>query len=476
MTDAAAPPSNGAEGRRVAFFGAATATLLFQSAHHLEHVAQVMQVLGLGRHPAHARGLLGAHTDLEWVHAAYNWALEAFLVGLLLLALRWRVWTSLDRLGRMALLSVVALQGFHAFEHGLKMAQYLFVDWYRWGYHPPPGWLPQATGWPIFVVHFWLNQLVWALVALAWWAARPSGLGGSVAGLTRLVSARRLATGGALLALLAGLALRQVLTVHVPGEAPDLRAAVEASLPAGTIVLAPGSYEPVVVTKPLTIRAAVPGTATIAGSAGEALVEIRRTHDVTIHGLELVGGRVGIYVRDAQLVRIRANRIVGQVRAGVQLISASAEIVGNEIEGTLGPHGMGIELGNTHSRPPSTIAYNRVSDHALAGIELHNAEAQIVGNLVTGNGLRGISVAEMSVAEVRENQVLDNADAGIYVVDMSHAEVVGNTIRGVRPGPLGWAHGIRVEYHAEALLEANRILVPEPQAVVLHSGGGVLRR
>jgi hypothetical protein len=34
---------------------------------------------------------------------------------------------------------------------------------------PTPGILPTVTGWPIFLVHFGINMVVWVLMALAVW-------------------------------------------------------------------------------------------------------------------------------------------------------------------------------------------------------------------------------------------------------------------------------------------------------------------
>jgi len=164
------------------------------------------------------------------------------------------------------------------------------------------------------------------------------------------------------------------------------------------------------------------------------------------------------------------NRIVGAWLAGIRLSRAQARIVGNEVRDTRSPYGRGIELANTHSRPESVIAHNTVSGHAREGIVLHNAEAEVIGNWVMGNDLRGIAITEMSMATVRGNTLVNNADAGLYVVDMSVVEAEDNHIADTRPGPLGWAHAIRVEYYAEATLKRNRVDGETDRLVVWHQG------
>ena len=98
-----------------------------------------------------------------------------------------------------------------------------------------------------------------------------------------------------------------------------------------------------------------------------------------------------------------------------------------------------------------------------------NARAAIERNDVRGNGLRGIAITEMSMAEVWGNRVVGNADVGIYAVDMSMADIYANRISVVLSGPLGDAHCIRAEFHAEVMLDRNQLDCAPSQAVVTRS-------
>jgi hypothetical protein len=69
--------------------------------------------------------------------------------------------------------------------------------------------------------------------------------------------------------------------------------------------------------------------------------------------------------------------------------------------------------------------------------------------------------------KVRWNQIADNADAGIFVVDHSLADLEGNHVRSVLPGPLGTAYGIKGDYYAEITLGSNTIDLEPPYRVVL---------
>jgi len=150
-------------------------TLAVQTAHYAEHVAQLIQIYTLGIAPPNAQGLLGSVFDFEWVHFSYNLGLEGVLIAL------WFGYRKINRKrpharltgGLRFLASLAVFQGYHSIEHITKLYQYLFLPLYQSGLPPTPGILPTLTGWPIFLVHFWLNTVVWAALVFAVWQLRP---------------------------------------------------------------------------------------------------------------------------------------------------------------------------------------------------------------------------------------------------------------------------------------------------------------
>lgn len=90
-----------------------------QSAHTLEHIAQVVEFHLLGWAPRHATGLLSG-LNVELVHFVWNWAVLLGAVGLLRAGLRGgprNLW------GWLFLLWTTA----HTLEHSYLLAQYLVV-------------------------------------------------------------------------------------------------------------------------------------------------------------------------------------------------------------------------------------------------------------------------------------------------------------------------------------------------------------
>ena len=147
---------------------------LVQSAHFAEHVAQIIQIYAQGIRPPEAHGLLGSVFDIEWVHFTYNVGLEIALIGLLLAYRRARQDSAVVRSTIPLFIGMVLFQGYHSVEHISKLIQYLFNPLYQSGEVPTPGILPTVTGWPIFLVHFFINLVIWALIALAVWKLRDT--------------------------------------------------------------------------------------------------------------------------------------------------------------------------------------------------------------------------------------------------------------------------------------------------------------
>lgn len=127
--------------------------LAIQSAHMVEHVAQVIQKFVL-RLPK-AQGLLGSIFDLEHVHFIYNTGLWIPLV----IAFVW--YRRSGAAMPFALKAIVWFQGYHVIEHIVKMYQY-YVLGITVG---PKGILGYVF--PLIWLHFWLNLIVLLLLATA---------------------------------------------------------------------------------------------------------------------------------------------------------------------------------------------------------------------------------------------------------------------------------------------------------------------
>ena len=134
--------------------------LAVQGFHMLEHVIQLVQLYVLDLPEGH--GLAGAAVDQEWVHFAYNSALFATLLGVIVLAgpAQRKRWIVERRVGWALLVAVAVAQGYHFVEHSARFYQYVVQ-----GVAAPAGLIGQAFD--VIVFHAVLNGVVYSLMIAA---------------------------------------------------------------------------------------------------------------------------------------------------------------------------------------------------------------------------------------------------------------------------------------------------------------------
>ncbi len=263
-----------------------------------------------------------------------------------------------------------------------------------------------------------------------------------------------------------------VLTV--PDEYPSIMAAVEAAPDGAVVEVKPGRYtETITINRPLVLRGPGGGAAQLVGDGLDPVIEIIGTINVAVEGLVVSNGRVGIFVRESQGVVITDNIVEDNELRGIHVVNASAEIGRNVIRGTQAPFGIGIHIANSSAWPRSVVEDNLVEDNGHIGILTNFASTVIRRNIVRANGGRGISITEMSVASVFDNEIADNEGPGILVIDLSTAQLERNTIN-FSPA-LGQEAPIpvQIEFYASADLIENVIGSQASCAVSIGMGSAI---
>lgn len=239
---------------------------------------------------------------------------------------------------------------------------------------------------------------------------------------------------------------RPVLEVGPGAPVQDLISAV----PEGwTIRLAPGSYGPLVVDRPVDVA----GTEGAVIAAGDAEAGVVVTADgASVSGLAISGGASGLMVREAQRVAISDIKVRGARTHGIEIVDASVELRDADIAGLVSPYAQGIEIRNSDGRPDSSIRGSVVRG-GQEGIVSHVSEVVIEDNDVRATTMRAIAVTEMSDGWIFDNTIAGAEGAGIYCGDMSRCESAGNRVSLVEAGEggrssQGW--GLVVNYHASA--------------------------
>ena len=144
-------------------------------------------------------------------------------------------------------------------------------------------------------------------------------------------------------------------------------------------------------------------------------VTITTTHNVKIEGLEIIGGREGIFITNSSGVTVLRNKISGSQLCGIRVRFGSARIKENEIINNKGSKACGIHVTNTMVWPPSIISNNYIANNEHSGIITNmTGDIDIKSNVIHQNGHYGIEIREMSHAQVRENVISENETSEAY--------------------------------------------------------------
>ena len=169
-----------------------------------------------------------------------------------------------------------------------------------------------------------------------------------------------------------------------------------------------------------------------------------------------LGGQ-GIFVINAQSVRIGGNTVAGNREVGIGLTLSTGRIAGNTITGTgpnaLGEGGRGIEVSIVNDL---LITDNLLDDNAEAGIVLLDGRATIEDNTILRTGRahlpsgaydwgHGIHVQVGGNVIVQGNVVDEATHAGIFLRGGSGTSVIGNEVSRTRSGPPPWKYGDGIE-------------------------------
>jgi Right handed beta helix region len=154
--------------------------------------------------------------------------------------------------------------------------------------------------------------------------------------------------------------------------------------------------------------------------------------DVTVRNVTVVAGEHGIEVDGAQDVLLDDVRVVGATLDGINVRRSSVQIRDCRVEAPAGPFAQGIDISFGFDLEPSVVEDCIVAG-GREGIVTHFAHVIIRNNRVTDTSLRAITLTEMSMGNVQENDIERALGVGIYCGDFSMCEVEDNYVAGTRP-------------------------------------------
>ena len=185
-----------------------------------------------------------------------------------------------------------------------------------------------------------------------------------------------------------------------------------------------------------------------------------RSDDVTVRDVTVLGGEIGIEVRDSEDVVLEDVRVAGATMDGINARRSSLVVRDCVVDTPAVAGAQGIDISFAMTLPPSTVE-RCVVRGGSEGIVSHLAQVDFRRNRVTRTSLRAIAVTEMSMGAVERNVVEDATGVGIFCGDWSHCAISENSVTGMRSDGSGNAtrdgHGIVSHYHAVADLDDNQL-------------------
>jgi hypothetical protein len=184
-------------------------------------------------------------------------------------------------------------------------------------------------------------------------------------------------------------------------------------------------------------------------------------NDVTVRDVTVVGGEIGIEVDGAERVVLDGVEVLWAELDGINVRRSTVTVRDCVIREPIGSHSQGIDISFSFDLGPSVVERCTVTG-GMEGIVTHFARALVRDNLVRETSLRGITLTEMSMADVEGNEVEDALGVGIFCGDYSMCRIEENSVSGtvadVESGDrTRMGFGILSHYGAEATLADNRL-------------------
>jgi hypothetical protein len=206
---------------------------------------------------------------------------------------------------------------------------------------------------------------------------------------------------------------------------------------------------------PLVIRHAQ----TIVGGVVKGGIVIRADH-VTLRDVTVQGGENGIDIENAHHVLLKNVHVVGSELDGIHVRRASVMIDGCTVSSPAGPWVQGIDISFSMDKEMSMVERCTIVG-VREGIVTHMTMVDVEHNRIGETSLRGITMGEMSMGAIRDNDVLGAHGVGIICLDHSECEIADNTIAGTKPDssdPQRSGVAIQAHFFAKAQLENNTVV------------------
>jgi hypothetical protein len=154
--------------------------------------------------------------------------------------------------------------------------------------------------------------------------------------------------------------------------------------------------------------------------------------DVTVRGVTVRGGEYGISVDDAGSVELEDIVVEGAELDGINARRSQVEIRDCLIRSLPGAYTQGIDISFAFDLHMSVVERCTVVG-GREGIVTHFAMVMVRDNHVSNTELRAITMTEMSMGMIEDNEIDGALGVGIFCGDFSECEIEHNAVSDVTP-------------------------------------------
>ncbi len=222
----------------------------------------------------------------------------------------------------------------------------------------------------------------------------------------------------------------------------NLQSAINGAAPGDTILVAPGVYDKIEITKSLNL---VGDDAKIRASEREIGIKIQAT-DVKVSGFNVEGGFYGIHLVGSENCTISDNTVTGCVQWGIGLVFSDENRIENNVAN-----------------------FNGLGGEGWYGIYLSNSNRNLIrNNVASDNGEYGICLFPSCSENVIRENVAERNDYGIYMfTDCNENLVQKNVLSRNKNSGIKMIHGCSNNQILENDISENEVV-----GIFLQSGSG----
>lgn len=257
--------------------------------------------------------------------------------------------------------------------------------------------------------------------------------------------------------------------LRVPDGVPTLEEALAQAEPGTVIELTArkGPYGPIMIEVPGIVLRSVGGRAVVDVQSPEGDALRIEAPDVEVRGLEIRSGKRGVFITEADQVRLLDNLVVGS-DVGIEAVDSRNIVIQGNVIRQARFVGIALRRGVEGAR----VEGNKVEESPGVGIRLTNTSRNLViGNTIRANpqGETGIEISLSNENRIEENHI----EAGnVRYIGLILQSARDNRVQGNRIS--GGQAGIRLDVAPENTLSLNRIEDAQVGVLLQQNSAGVV--